>query len=76
LPDNNSLNHSATGGVDDARNDNIDDDLEELINDLTDAQVSNFNFLNIWPMIWMGVVLAIAIARLSNLQFWLRLELT
>ena len=38
------FNHSVTCGVDHAQNENIDDDLEESINDLTDAQVSKFNF--------------------------------
>ena len=47
LPDDNSFNHSATRGVDDAQNDNINDDLEEPIDDLTDVQVSNLIFLNV-----------------------------
>ena len=44
MPDSYLFNHSATGGVDDAWNDNIDDDLEGPIDDLTDVQLSKFNF--------------------------------
>ena len=76
LLDDYSCNHSANDGVDDALNDDIDDDLEKTINDLTDAPVRKFNFLNVCPIIWMEVALVITIARQSNLQFWLRPELT
>ena len=65
-----------TRGGDGALHDHIDDDLEVLIDDPTDVQVCKFNFFEHWLIIRMGVVLVIAIARLLNLQFWLRTALT
>ena len=44
MPDDCSFNHSATPGGDDVLHDNIYDDLEVPINDLTDVQVRKFNF--------------------------------
>ncbi len=63
LPDDYTFNYSASGGGDEPDGDNDDDDLKI---DLTDKQVSKYNFLNVWPIIWMDIVLPIAIARLLS----------
>ena len=44
LPDDYSFNHSAMRGGDDTRNDNEGDNLEVPNDDLTDEQVSKYNF--------------------------------
>ena len=51
MENNYSINHSVTRGGDDVLHDHFNDDLEVPIDDLTDAQVRKFNFLNVWPII-------------------------
>ena len=51
LPDDYYFNHSVTRGGDNVLHDHFDDDLDIPINDLTNAQVRKFNFLNVLPII-------------------------
>ncbi len=62
LPDDNSFYYSASspnlcGGGNETDGDNDDDD--DLETKLTDEYI----FLNVWPIIWIGIVLTIAVTR-------------